>query len=60
MVARASGFYWVLVPSRRRLAVAEWSPDYNPGRWCLPGQLDSFTDAEVEVRSKRLPSPTDN
>jgi hypothetical protein len=57
---RAPGFYWVRVPSGRRLAVAEWSPDTDPGRWALPGIPDGFTDAQVEVMSRRIVSPVEH
>lgn len=57
-MSRAPGFYWVIVPNRRRVAVAEWSPDYAPDRWALPGLPDSLLESDIpEVVSERLQAP---
>lgn len=56
---REPGFYWVVVPSRRRLAVAEWSPSYAPGKWAFPGLPDTVAAEEVpSVVSERLEPPS--
>lgn len=54
---REPGFYWVRVPSGRRIVVAEWSQDVAPNRWSLPGMPGGIEDREVTVVSPRISPP---